>query len=137
MPQNLQRIYHRTPEILIRNDIGHHVDLLSGELLPFSPDGTRHVLVQVHHHGGHMMGGQVEPRERAKRSHRFGVNSHDLCRESPCRLRLPVLEHRIDGAAVVFKGLGPVAGAIAQVTRAVERDPSEARLRRAGLLFQI
>ena len=135
--ERVQGVCGGTPELCIYNHLCHHVDLLPGEALTSALSCTRHVLVQVHHYGGHMMRSQVQPRQSAKRSHRGRMDPHDLRRESTGRLRLPVLEHRVNGAAVVLKCPKPVACTIAQVTRAVERDPSEPRIRRFGPCFEI
>ena len=83
------------------------------------------------------MRSKVEPRQSAKCSNRRRVDAHDLRREPTGRLRLPVLEHHVNGAAVVLEGPVPVARTIAQVTRAVERDPSETRPRRFGLRLEV
>jgi hypothetical protein len=80
--ESIQRICRRNPEIFIRSDMGHHVDLFPGEVLTVALVGTRYILVKVHHHRGHMMGSQVEPRQSAKCSYRGGVDAHDLNRES-------------------------------------------------------
>ena len=84
-----------------------------------------------------MVRGEVEPGQRAQRSHRFRVDAHDLGREASRGLGLPVLEHRVDGTAVVPEGSTAIVRPEAEVARTVEGQPSESQLGRLRLGLEI